>query len=229
MFLESRKDSGWLRTIFEKSLMVGETPPTPTHTHTPIAKVFIFSISFLTGFLKPWNLQWCGKNPFSFINWIHWLKIGRGFVITLVGIFILFCGEIILIHLNLRYPQILTYACKANWCLSNFSSMQAFFSLPLKCAWSIQTFSTSTVIHITIVDFTILSTQMVFLAPGLGWCKLERCTFKRSNLFSTNVLIYGLRSVSFFCTSWSLESSSFAYWIWLNTGLIEHQKNSSNC
>ena len=25
MFLESRKDSGWLRTIFEKSLMVGET------------------------------------------------------------------------------------------------------------------------------------------------------------------------------------------------------------
>ena len=117
-----------------------------------------------------------------------------------------------------------TYICNANWCLSNFFSMQAFFPLPLECAWSIQTFSMSTVIHITVVDFTILSMQMVFLAPGLGWCKLERCTFKRSNLFSTNDLIYGLRSVSLlFCTSWSLESSSFAYWIWL-TGLIEYQK-----
>ena len=83
----------------------------------------------------------------------------------------------------------------------------------------------STVIHTTLVDFTILSMQMVFLAPGLGWCKLERCTFKRSNLFSTNVLIYGLRSVSFFLYLVILRVKLVRIVNWLNTGLIENQEN----
>ena len=139
MFLESRKDSGWLKTIFEKKLNGRRDPP----THTPQwQKSLIFSISFLTGSLKPWNLQWCGKNHYSFINWIHWVRTGRGFVITLVGIFILFCGENILIHLNLRYPQILTYIMQIDAWVTFFPCRRFF-----PCLWSVPCLKHSNIFH----------------------------------------------------------------------------------